>query len=246
MKQQIALITGANRGIGLAVAESLAKNGYLVILTARNKEKLEEACSIVTTSGGIADHYVLDVTDALQIKAVIDNIIAKYGHIDVLFNNAGVFITGTTNIDNNDIECVLQTNLIGAIFVAKEVALQMKKQKSGYIINLSSISGKGGAAAAGIYSASKYGLCGFNDSLAKEMSEFGVKVTALCPSVIATDMTQDFQMNQDDKIPTSDITKTVDYLLSLSPNTLPIEIVIDCTPLVGADNASVAQLVNAQ
>lgn len=122
---------------------------------------------------------------------------------------------------------VLKTNLNGAIYVAKNVANHMKKQKSGYIINMSSIGGKTAASFAGIYAASKFGLVGYSEALMKEMSQYNVKVTTICPGMIATDMvTKNRSFPAEKMIQVNDIVKTLDYLLYLSDSSLPAEIII--------------------
>jgi short-subunit dehydrogenase len=232
MTQSVAIVTGASRGIGKAVAELLANKNYLVILISRNKKLLEQNCNQITSTGKKATYFVVDVTDLDQIKNCIQSVISDYNQINLLFNNAGIAKVGTTEITDQDIIETLDTNLKGALFFAKHVALQMKKQRSGYIMNLSSTYGKVGSATLGAYNASKFGLSGFSEALSKEMTAYGVKVTAICPSFVATDMTQGFDFDQNQMIQTSDICQTVDYLLKLSPNALPLEICIECAPFL--------------
>ena len=108
----------------------------------------------------------------------------------------------------------------------------MEEQRNGYIINVSSLGGKVAASFAGVYAASKFGLSGFSEALSKEMSLYGVKVTNICPSMIATEMANGRKFKLDQMIQLNDITKTVDYLLSLSKNAIPTEILISCLPLI--------------
>jgi 3-oxoacyl-[acyl-carrier protein] reductase len=150
----------------------------------------------------------------------------------LLFNNAGILTHGTSDVADDDIDKTLQINLHGAIYVAKYVAAQMKKQRSGYIMNLSSIGGKVAASFAGVYAASKFGLSGFSEALTKELSSYNIKVTNICPSMVATDMTEGRKFKLEEMIQSSDIVKTVDYLLSLSKNALPAEIVIGCMAFI--------------
>src|SRR3990167_3756906 len=158
MTQKIAIITGASRGIGKIVSECLAKKNYFVILVARNKKMLEINCNHIVASGGKAVYYVVDVTKPDKIKACIEAVIKKYKRIDFLFNNAGIGRVGTTDITDQELVAVLDINLKGAIFFAKYAASQMKQQKSGYIINLSSLSGKVSSSTLGAYNASKFGF----------------------------------------------------------------------------------------
>jgi short-subunit dehydrogenase len=179
---KIAVVTGGSQGIGKHIALNLAQNGYHVILLARTKNNLKKVANKIIHNKGTASYFIVDVSNSTQVKQCIDSIIDKYGHIDVLFNNAGILRQGTTDISDFDINELLNINLHGAIYVAKHIAKYMKKQKSGYIINLSSMSGKRAVPAAGVYAATKFGLNGFAEALHKEMSIYGVKVTNICPS----------------------------------------------------------------
>ena len=232
MKEKIAIVTGASRGIGKAVAEFLASKNYFVILIARNKELLEKNCAQIISAGGKATYYALDITDINKIKNCIQKIITDHQQINLLFNNAGIAKVGTVTITDQEILETLDTNLKGALFFAKYVALQMKEQRSGYIINLSSLSGKISSSNLGAYNASKFGLNGFSEALSKEMSAYGVKITTICPGLVATDMTAGFNFDHNEMIQTSDICQTLDYLLRLSPTALPLEISLHCVPFI--------------
>lgn len=242
MNKKIAVITGASRGIGKAVAEYLAEKGYTVALIARNEKLLTQVHDQIIAKGGNASLYVTDVSDSSQVKTCIENIVNKYQKIDLLFNNAAILKRGTSDISDRDIDELLQINLHGAIYIAKYVAEQMKKQKEGYIINMSSIGGKIAQSFSGIYAASKFGLTGFNEALAKEMSFYGVKVTSICPSMTATEMTAGRRFKPEVMIQTSDIIKTVEYLLGLSKNATPIEVIIHCLPFVEKNTQAINEL----
>ena len=232
MNKKIVLITGASSGVGKSVAVYLAKHDYFVILLARNESKLKIVYSDILKQGGSAIYYSVDVSDAAQVASCVSKIISEHGRIDLLFNNAGILKYGTSTLPDNEIDELLKINLNGAIYVAKYVALHMKKQKSGYIINVSSIGGKIAASFAGIYAASKFGLTGFSEALSKEMSLYDVKVTNICPHMIATEMTAGRKFKPEQMIETDDICRTVGYLLSLSRNAIPLEIAIHCMPFI--------------
>lgn len=229
---KVAIITGGSSGIGKATAIHMAKLGYLVVLVARNKDRLIEVQEQIVTQNGNAVYYTIDITNKEEVKSCIESVIEKYHRIDFLFNNAGVGLVGTSDISDEAIEQVLQINLKSAIFIAKYVAIHMKEQKFGYIINLSSLSGKVSSSNLGIYNASKFGISGFSEALAKEMAAFGVKVTAICPGMVATDMTKNFNFKSEWMIDVNDICQTVEYLLNLGPNALLLEVVINCVPFV--------------
>ena len=203
-----------------------------MILIARNKGELENVTNEITKSNGSATYVVVDVSDSIQDKKVIEEIIKQYGKIDLLFNNAAILKRGTTDIADEDIQKLIDINLNGAIFVAKHVAAQMKNQRSGYIMNMSSLGGKFAMPFSGIYAASKFGLSGFSEALAKEMSVYGVKVTNICPSMVATGMAVGRKFALDQMIQLQDICNTVDYLLNLSKNAIPTEILLSCLPLI--------------
>ena len=149
---------------------------------------------------------------------------------DVLVNNAGQFRPGSIEADIEDLDAVVGTNLKGAFLMLKAVVPVMKAQERGHIINLSSITGKWGYAGYGIYAASKFALQGLTESLYKEMIEHGVKVTAICPNWVATEMAvaAGGTLPPEDMIQLDDLVKTVSWLLGLSRAACPREVVIDC------------------
>lgn len=242
MAEKTAIVTGASRGLGKEIALHLASSGYFVILIARNKKSLESACKKIHDCGGKASFISIDVSNSSQVQACIEQIVNEHGHINLLFNNAAILKRGTTDLPDDEIEELLKINLNGAIYIAKYVATQMKKQRDGYIINVSSLGGKVAASFAGVYAASKFGLSGFSEALTKEMSLYGVKVTNICPSMIATEMAKGRKFEADQMIQPKDITKTIDYLLSLSKNAIPTEILISCLPLIEKTTESLFQL----
>lgn len=232
MQEKIAIVTGASQGVGRELAFYLAKNNYFVVLIARNIEKLTDVCNEIHAAGGKASFVAMDVSNSSEVEACINKVVTDFGRIDLLINNAAILKRGTTELSNAEIDELLSINLNGAIYVARYVANQMKKQYSGYIINISSLGGKVAPSFSGIYAASKFGLSGYSESLSKDMSRFGVKVTNICPSMIATEMAEGRKFTLDQMIQMDDMTKTVEYLLSLSKNAIPCEIQISCLPLI--------------
>ncbi|MCG8436249.1 MAG: SDR family oxidoreductase [Gammaproteobacteria bacterium] len=230
MADKVAIVTGASRGIGRTVAEAFIERGYRVALVARTKAALEELAQG-------SDHVLalpVDVADAAAIDQAVQAVVDKWGAIDILFNNAGILREGTSDASLEDFDDLYRINLRAAFVFIKAVAPHMKSQRSGYVFNLASRSGKFAFPKFGAYAASKFGMIGLNEALFKELAPYGVKVTALCPSWVDTDMAQqgDSPLDKPDMIQTADIMKTVDWLLELSPAAAVQEVIIYCGKLV--------------
>lgn len=193
MSEKLALVTGGSRGIGKACALELAKSGYDVIINyAGNEEAANATVGEIKALGVNAEAFKFDVSNKEQVEENIKNIIEKYGRVDVLVNNAGITKDGLfMRMSNENWEAVINTNLNSAFYVTNPVAKLMIKQKSGVIINMSSIVGVFGNAGQANYSAAKAGLIGFTKSLAKELASRNIRVNAVAPGFIATDMTKD-------------------------------------------------------
>lgn len=191
--KKVALVTGGSRGIGKACAIELAKAGCDVVINyAGNAEAAEKTVEELKALGSNASSYKFDVSNQAEVDEAIAKIIEKYGRIDVLLNNAGItrddlFI----RMDADKWNAVINTNLNSAFYVSKPVVKLMMKQRSGAIINTSSVVGLYGNPGQANYSAAKAGLIGFTKSLAKELGSRGIRVNAVCPGFIATDMTKD-------------------------------------------------------
>ncbi|MCB0345736.1 MAG: SDR family oxidoreductase [Bdellovibrionales bacterium] len=220
-----ALITGASSGIGRKVALHLAKCGFQVTACARRENLLS---ALAEELGPQHMVRALDVTKRGAVRTVVSEIIDKHGGLDLLFNNAGINVQGTCGIEGEAFDSVIGTNLTGAWNVLNEVVPHMKLREQGTIINVSSICGKTAFPDVGIYSASKFGLLAINESLFRELVPLGIRVTALCPSWVNTDMAVHGPMSDDKKIQTNDICTSIDYLLSLSPNAHVKELVLEC------------------
>ncbi len=190
---KLALVTGGSRGIGRAIALEMAKAGYDVVINyAGNEAAANQTVEDIKALGVNADSFKFDVSSQKEVDENIAKIIEKYGRIDVLVNNAGItrddlFIRMTEDKWN----AVINTNLNSAYYVTKPVAKLMMKQRSGAIINTTSVVGIYGNAGQANYSAAKAGLIGFTKSLAKELGARGIRVNAVAPGFIETDMTKD-------------------------------------------------------
>jgi len=193
MSEKLALVTGGSRGIGKACALKLAQAGYDVVINyAGNVEAANATVEELKAFGVEAEAYKFDVSNQAEVDENIAKIIEKYGRIDILVNNAGItrddlFI----RMDADKWSAVVNTNLNSAFYVSKPVVKVMMKQRSGAIVNMSSVVGVSGNVGQANYSAAKAGLIGFTKSLAKELGSRNIRVNAIAPGFIATDMTKD-------------------------------------------------------
>ena len=192
-EKQIALITGASRGIGKACAKELAKAGYdIAVVYAGNEVAANATVEEIKGMGVDAAAYKFDISNEEAVNEGIAAILEKFGRIDVLINNAGITRDGLfVRMSSEDWNAVINTNLSGAYNVSKPVVKVMMKQRSGSIVNISSIVGVMGNAGQANYSAAKAGLIGFTKSLAKELGTRNIRVNAIAPGFVQTDMTKD-------------------------------------------------------
>ncbi|TWT72818.1 3-oxoacyl-[acyl-carrier-protein] reductase FabG [Posidoniimonas polymericola] len=189
---KVALVTGASRGIGRAIATRLGRAGATVACVARNTEKLEEVAQEIRDAGGQASVHQCDVCDAEQIQATVDQIHGQWDAIDILVNNAGITRdTLLLRMSDDDWHDVISSNLSSVFLFTRAVAQVMVRAKSGRIINISSISGLMGNPGQANYSASKAGVIGFTQTVAKELGSKRrpITVNAICPGFIRSDMT---------------------------------------------------------
>ncbi len=188
---QVALVTGASRGIGEAVAKALAQNGAKVACVARSADKLAATVDAIRQAGGEAEAYSGSVTDRQSVENVVDAVVEKWGKLDVLVNNAGVTRdTLLPRMSDDEWDDVINTNLRGAFLFTRAASRYMMRQRSGRIINMASVSGLVGNPGQTNYSASKAGLIGMTRSLARELAGRNVTINAVAPGFIVTDMTR--------------------------------------------------------
>ena len=190
LEGRVALITGASQGIGQAIAVRLAAAGASVALAARNQDKLNEVVQQITSAGGKASAFQLDVADEEQIKSVFKAVIAQLGKIDILVNNAGITRDQLVmRMKRADWDAVLGTNLTSAYLCTQQVISPMLKQRWGRIINVTSIFGQIGQAGQANYASSKAGLIGLTKAIARELGSRNITCNAVAPGFIETNMT---------------------------------------------------------
>ena len=191
-EKKIAVVTGGARGIGKAIALELAKAGNLVVINYNgSEEKARETKAEIEAAGGQADILQCNVADFDACEAFFKAVAEKYGRVDILVNNAGVTKDGLLmKMSEEDFDRVLDTNLKGAFHTIRHASRYFLKQKSGKIINISSVSGVMGNAGQANYSASKAGVIGLTKSVARELASRGITCNAVAPGFIETEMTE--------------------------------------------------------
>ncbi len=194
---KLAIITGGSRGIGKATALELLKEGYIVVITSRDNKELKETERELKKYGEIIG-IKSDVSNYNDVKGLIKDVYNRHKQIDVLVNNAGIALWKELDqMTTKEIDDTLDINLKGLTYMCREVIPIMKKQKSGKIINISSGAGKQGYASFSVYCASKFGVIGLSESLAKELNEYGINVYTICPGGVNTKMYFDMKPDVD-------------------------------------------------
>ncbi|KJH69487.1 SDR family NAD(P)-dependent oxidoreductase [Aliterella atlantica] len=187
---KVALVTGASSGIGEATAIALATEGAKVAVSARRSDRLESLVKRIADSGGQALPIVADVADEKQAQDMVSKTQAEFGRVDILVNNAGVMLLGTIDGANTeDWRRMVNTNILGLLYATHAALTIMKSQGEGHIVNISSVAGRVAQAGAGVYNATKWGVCGLSEALRQEVHSEKIRVTIIEPGAVATELT---------------------------------------------------------
>lgn len=226
LQNKVALITGGSKGIGLGIAQSLLEEGMRVAITARTQKSADEGADKLRKSAkGEVLAFAADVRDGKSQQKVVDQIVAKWGAVDVLIANAGLGYFGSietlTEADWNE---TIDTNLTG-VFHSVKACLQPLKKSKGYIVTMASLAGTNFFAGGSAYNASKFGLVGFTQAIMMDLRNHGIKVTTIMPGSVATNFNNASPSEADAwKIQPEDIGQMVVDLLKMNPRTLPSKI----------------------
>jgi 3-oxoacyl-[acyl-carrier protein] reductase len=220
IENQIAVVTGAGRGIGRAIAIELGNLGAHVVLASRTRAELEETARIV---GDRAEVMPADVRRKDEVARLLQR------PVDILVNAAGLGIFGlVTEFSDEDFQTVIETNLRGIFFSCRSVLPSMIGRKRGHIINIASIAGKVGSANRAVYCASKFGVVGFTESLAEEVRQHGIRVSVICPGSVATKFSpsETHGKNRDRMLTPEDVAHAVRMIVLQKPNSFISEIIL--------------------
>jgi 3-oxoacyl-[acyl-carrier protein] reductase len=227
LTDHVAIITGGSSGIGLAIAAAVAAEGMAVAIGARDSTRLKQAVIGLQDSGVVVLAVPTDVAVAAQVERLVAKTVERFGRIDLLVNSAGTYREGDIDeMGEAEWDAVQAVNLKGAFLCTKAVLPIMKRQRSGYIVNIASVAGKTGFGGASAYCASKFGMIGLTESLLEEGAAHHIRATAICPGYVDTPMVAGVSVPGSEMIPPEDIGQLVVGLLKLAPVTVIKEIVV--------------------
>lgn len=225
---QVAVITGAGRGIGRAIALTLAELGARTVLCGRSREPLEQTSTAIQNSGGQSSVIECDVVDLHAVESLADCVERTFHRLDILVNNAGIGGAGgpvhLLSPDNWD--RVLNTNLRGVYYCIRSLAPLMIKARSGHIINISSLAGKNPLPNGAAYAASKWGLNGLTYSVAEELRAHNIRVSVICPGSVHTDFSPHPGKNPEKMLQAADVAHAVAMIVTQAPQSFASEILL--------------------
>ena len=226
--KKVAVVTGGTKGIGFAIAESLAKAGASVFICGRSKTELRDAVTELSKHGN-AGGEVCDVRSEDQVRQMLEECERLYGGVDILVNNAGTVVFGKTveELSGDEFRLVLETNLFGVFYACHHAIPMLKRRGGGYIINISSLAGQNPIPKLASYNASKFGLNGFTEAMMQEVRQDEIKVSYICPGSVNTAFGNETPSEEKAwQIQPEDIAEVVMNLLAMNSRTLPSKVEI--------------------
>lgn len=225
---QTAIITGAGRGIGAAIAVKLAGLGATAVLCGRNRKPLETTAETISAAGGRGVVRECDVTDLCSVETTASELENTFGRIDILVNNAGIgsFAGPLHRMEPQAWDAILNTNLRGVYYCIRSFAPMMIRARSGHIVNISSLAGKNALPDGAAYSASKWGLNGLTYSVAEELRAHNIRVSVICPGSVDTDLSPHEGKSADKMLKPADVAHVVAMLMTQSPQSFASEVLL--------------------
>jgi len=228
LEGKVAVVTGGTKGIGYAIAESLAKAGASVFICGRNRTELRDAVADLSKHGR-AGGEVCDVRSEDQVRQMIEECERTFGGVDILVNNAGMGVFGKTveELSGDEFRQVVETNLFGVFYACHHAIPSIKRRGGGYIFNISSLAGQNAHPKMAAYNASKFGLNGFSEALMQEVRQDNIKVSYICPGSVNTYFGNDTPSDEKAwQLQPEDIAQVVMDLLAMNPRALPSKVEI--------------------
>jgi 3-oxoacyl-[acyl-carrier protein] reductase len=225
---QVAIVTGAGRGIGAAIARKLAGMGATAVLCGRTKSALDSTAAEISKAGGKAEVIPCDVTVLEQLEAAVAHVERGFGRADILINNAGIggFSSPLHELPPDDWDRILNTNLRGVYYAIRAFAPMMIRAKSGHIVNISSLAGKNALPKGAAYAASKWGLNGLTYSVAEELRGHNIRVSVVCPGSVDTELSPHAGKDPAKMLQPEDVAHAVAMLVTQAPQSFVSEILL--------------------
>ena len=228
LEGQVAVVTGAGRGIGAAIARKLGTMGAAVVVSGRTPAPLDQTVRTIVEAGHRAEAVTCDVTAQQSVKALAEQVEKKFGRVDILVNNAGIggFSTPLHQLLVEDWDRILNTNLRGVFYMIYALAPLMIKGKSGHIINISSLAGKNALPNGAAYAASKWGLNGLSYSVAEELRSHNIRVAVICPGSTNTELSPHEGKSASRMLQPDDVAHVVEMLVTQAPQSFASEVLL--------------------
>jgi 3-oxoacyl-[acyl-carrier protein] reductase len=228
LSSQVAVVTGAGRGIGAAIAKRLAELGAVALVCGRTREPLAATARNITQAGGKAEIFVCDVSSLSSVEGLVQFVEKTFGRTDILVNNAGIggFSSPLHELPPQSWDQILNTNLRGVYYCIRGFAPSMIRARSGHIINISSLAGKNALPNGAAYSASKWGLNGLTYSVAEELRSHNIRVSVICPGSTHTDLSPHAGRDPSRLLQPSDVAHVAGMLVTQAPQSFASEVLL--------------------